>query len=327
MNPSPRSTLSVLCGLALILPVSLAQEAAADSQLRKAVTEIPHRVLFESKLDGDYDLYVMNADGTGRKNLTNTDGVDEVNGKASPDGRHIVYVRDSSEDGTRVRDVYLMAVDGSDQRKIADDARDPCWSPDSKRVAFLPAEYRRFTTSTWATRGLRIYDLESGKTTDHPNEEIEHLYSLAWTPDGKWFVATVMGGMGFRQGILAVEADGQGVFDLGLSGCRPDITSEGAASRGVTATTPSEWRAWISAASGRERLGGSAPSTPDGVGVSSASRPITRTGLRRASTCCSAADRRCGPGACGAPCRRTPGRTPLAGTSPSLPRRRGSGWS
>ena len=156
MNPSPRSTLSVLCGLALILPVSLAQEAAADSQLRKAVTEIPHRVLFESKLDGDYDLYVMNADGTGRKNLTNTDGVDEVNGKASPDGRHIVYVRDSSEDGTRVRDVYLMAVDGSDQRKIADDARDPCWSPDSKRVAFLPAEYRRFTTSTWATRGLRI---------------------------------------------------------------------------------------------------------------------------------------------------------------------------
>ena len=225
--PFPHRVGSIVFALALWPAAAAAQPADAHPGLKKALADVPHRIIFESKHDGDYDLYVMNADGSARKNITNTDGVDEINAKASPDGRHIAFVRDSTEDGRRVRDVYVMGADGSAPRKIADDARDPCWSPDSSKIAYLPAEYRRFTTSTWATRGLKIHDLESGRTATHPNDDIEHLYSLAWAPDGKWFVATVMGGMGFRQGILAVEADGTRVFDLGLSGCRPDITSDG----------------------------------------------------------------------------------------------------
>lgn len=215
----------VLALLAIAAP-GQAQTADADD-LKNALAAAPYKIVFETKRDGNFELYVMNADGSGMKNLTNTPDVNEVNPKASPDGKYIAFAADSREDGKRVRDVYFMKADGSQRTKVADDARDPCWSPDGKRLAYLPSEYRRFSTSTWATRGLRIFDLETRKTVPHPNSDIEHLYSLAWTPDGKWFVATVMGGLGYRHGILAVEADGHAVHSLRLGGCRPDIASDG----------------------------------------------------------------------------------------------------
>ncbi len=219
----PLATLATLA--ALVVPV-LAQDSD-EVKLKKALASFPHRLVFESKREGNVDVYVMNADGSGVKNLTNTADVNEVNPKASPDGRMIAFAADATEEGRRVRDLYVMAADGSGRRKIADDARDPCWSPDARRVAFLPSEYRRFSTSTWATRGLKVYDLESKKTVTHPNRDISHVYSLTWTPDSKWFVATVMGGLGYRSGILAIEADGQDVHRLRLEGCRPDISSDG----------------------------------------------------------------------------------------------------
>ena len=53
-------------------------------------------------------------------------------------------------------------------------------------------------------------DVRTGQTREHVNPKLHHLYTLNWSPDGKWFVATVHGGMGFRHTILAIEADGFG---------------------------------------------------------------------------------------------------------------------
>jgi len=50
---------------------------------------------------------------------------------------------------------------------------------------------------------------------------------LNCSPDGKWFVATVHGGMGFSHSIIAFEAEGDKVYDLGLEGCRPNIRPDG----------------------------------------------------------------------------------------------------
>lgn len=232
--PTPRGRCpSFVCTFALVLmstatvPAQTPAPAETDDPLRAELASYPHRVVFETKRDGNWELYLMKADGSGMKNLTNTPDVHEINPKASPDGRLIAFAADLMEEGRKVRDLYYMKADGSDRKKIADDARDPCWSPDGKRIAYLPAEYGRHTTSTWATRGLRIYDLETGKTTDHPNGDIEHLYTLAWSPDAKYFIATVHGGMGYRQAIVAIEADGRRVHDLRLRGCRPDVSADG----------------------------------------------------------------------------------------------------
>ena len=62
----------------------------------------------------------------------------------------------------------------------------------------MKGEFEKFTYSDVATKGLFIYDLKTGKTREHVNNKLHHLYTLNWSPDGKWFVATVHGGMGFR---------------------------------------------------------------------------------------------------------------------------------
>ncbi len=75
----------------------------------------------------------------------------------------------------------------------------------------------------FATRGVYIHELAFGKTRQHPNAKIEHLYTLNWPVGGKWLVATVHGGMGLSHAIVAIATDGDRVVDLKLGGCRPNV--------------------------------------------------------------------------------------------------------
>ena len=187
----------------------------------------PHKIVCESFRSGNWELYLMNADGSNAVNLTKTPDVDELYPKGSPDGSKICFVADEGTGAKRQRNLYYIRADGSGRTKVADNAREPCWNGDSTEIAYLPGELDQFTYSDFATKGLRIYTLETKQTRDHPNSKIQHLYTLNWSPDGKWFVATVHGGMGFKHSIIALEAEGDGVYDLKLGGCRPDLSPDG----------------------------------------------------------------------------------------------------
>ena len=117
-----------------------------------------------------------------------------------------------------------MNIDGTHRVKVAHNARQACWGPDSQSIAFLKSGVRLDTRSTdYATKGVYFYDLKTGKTTEHPNcAKLYHLYNLCWSPDGKWFVATVHGGMGFKHADLAFPAQGPEVFDLTPIRCHRD---------------------------------------------------------------------------------------------------------
>ncbi|HZE97863.1 MAG TPA: hypothetical protein VE981_12620 [Planctomycetota bacterium] len=199
----------------------------SPEELLQQLKSVKHRIVCESNRDGNWDLWVLNADGSNPVNLTKTPDVAELYPKVSPDGTKIVFCADEGRGEEKVRNLYVMDVDGGKRTKIADNSREPCWSGDGTRVAFLRGEFDKFSYSDFATKGIFIYDLSSGQIRAHPNKKIEHLYTLNWTPDGKWFVATVHGGMGFKHGILALEAEGDGVFDLNLGGCRPDLSPDG----------------------------------------------------------------------------------------------------
>ncbi len=207
-------------------PAALGPQGSPEELLKELKT-VKHKIVHESNRDGHWDLWVVNADGSNPVNLTKTPDIDELYPKVSPDGTKIVFVGDEGKGDEKVRNLYVMNADGSDRRKIADNSREPCWSGDGTKVAFLRGEYDKFTYSDFATKGIFTYDLATGQIRQHPNKKIEHLYTLNWTPDGKWFVATVHGGMGFKHGILALEAEGEGVYDLNLGGCRPDLSPDG----------------------------------------------------------------------------------------------------
>jgi Tol biopolymer transport system component len=225
----PRTTLILALALAGATGAAVAQEKhkGPSEDLRSELKSYAPRVVFETKRDGNWELYLVNADGSNPVNLTRTPDVGELYPKPAPDGSKIVFVADEGKGSAMVRNLYVMNADGTGRLKIADNAREPCWSPDGRSIAYMKGEYAKYTVSDFATKGLFIYDVATGQTREHPNLKLEHLYTLNWAPGGKWFVSTVHGGMGFSHAILAIEADGDRVIDLKLGGCRPNVRSDG----------------------------------------------------------------------------------------------------
>ncbi len=204
----------------------------ASSELK--LKEIPFKIVYETYRNTNgkenWELYLINADGSNPVNLTNSPNVDEMYPHASPDGRRICFVADEQIGRQKVRNVYYMNIDGSGRVKVAENARQACWGPDGKTIAYLKGEFERYTIKDFATKGLFFYDIETGKHRKHPNKNLHHLYNICWSAAADWFLATVHGGMGFKHANLAFEANGTKVFDLtkyGVTGCRPDCSGDG----------------------------------------------------------------------------------------------------
>ena len=94
------------------------------------------KIAFTSERDnGDREIYVMNADGSGQFRLTASPGFDE-NPSWSPNGKRIAF--DSMRDGNL--EIYVMNADGTKQSRVTNHpALDaiPSWSQDSKRIVFV----------------------------------------------------------------------------------------------------------------------------------------------------------------------------------------------
>ncbi len=195
---------------------------------------IPFKIVYETYRETggreNWELFVMNADGSNPVNLTNTPNLDEMYPHVSPDGTKICFVTDEGRGRDKVRHVYYMNVDGSNRVHVATNAREPCWCFDSKSIAYLKGEYERYSTREYATAGLMYYHLENDFHSPHINPELEHLYAICWSPCGRWFVAAVHGGMGYSDTIIVFEAFGKRLFDLAkwdVKGCRPDLSTDG----------------------------------------------------------------------------------------------------
>ena len=204
-----------------------AAEADKRAQLRDQLKKVPYKIVYESYRGKDWDLFVMKADGSGGRNLTKTPDVDDMYPHASPDGKRVAFVVDAGAGKDKSRSVYVIGIDSAGRKRIASNARQPCWGPKGQ-LACLPGEFERFTYKDYATKGLVIHDVKTGRQRPHVNARLHHLYNPCWSPDGKWFAATVHGGMGHKHANLVFEADGTKVFKLpGVGGCRPDFSPDG----------------------------------------------------------------------------------------------------
>ena len=86
------------------------------------------------KNNGNADIYVINADGSGLTQLTNN-AYYEGSPNWSPDGKKIVF----SAHVTDNNDLYIMNLDGSGLTQLTNDPAgemDAAWSPDGTRIAF-----------------------------------------------------------------------------------------------------------------------------------------------------------------------------------------------
>ena len=91
------------------------------------------RIAFASNRDGNYEIYVVDADGTNATRVTTTEA-NETEPAWTPDGQRIVFQSDASG----APQVWIMNADGSGQRALTDGPAnmEPAVSPDGSTIAF-----------------------------------------------------------------------------------------------------------------------------------------------------------------------------------------------
>jgi TolB protein len=93
------------------------------------------KIVFHSSAGGNNtQIFVMDADGTGREQLTDN-SFSNVAPEISPDGSQIVFVSD--RDGSN--HVHLMDIDGNNQRRLTDvpdEEGEPTWAPSGNRIYY-----------------------------------------------------------------------------------------------------------------------------------------------------------------------------------------------
>ena len=153
------------------------------------------------------ELYVMRSDGTSIRRVMRFHTVASAP-HWSPAGDRIVF----SSDRAGVFDLYSVAPDGTDLRRITDHGQAagyawvPRWSPDASRITF----YATFSSSGSAS----IYWVpadggEPYRVTHGPASGWDAYPD--WSPDGQWIEFTRKAG---QQQLYAIRSDGSDVTQL-----------------------------------------------------------------------------------------------------------------
>jgi Tol biopolymer transport system component len=136
------------------------------------------RLAFHGERDGELDIWVINQDGSGRKQLTDSPG-DDAHPSWSPDGTSIAF---TSERGGKP-DIWVMKADGSDPVNLTNtQSRDryPMWSPDGARIAF--------NTNRDGNQEIYVMNADGSNPVNVSRSPGSKEGLADWSPDGKRLV-------------------------------------------------------------------------------------------------------------------------------------------
>ncbi len=185
-----------------------------------AVVDAPARIAFVSHREGNPEIYVMDADGGNQRRLTNNPDKD-YSPSWSPDGKRIIFM--SNRDGHThlihgwsTYEIYVMDADGSNPQNLTNDRnddRDPAWSPDGKRIAFVSNRDGFKNAERVITHEIYVMDADGGNPQNLTND-LNNDSSPSWSPDGKRIVfSSARDGhfeneFGITDEIYVMDADG-----------------------------------------------------------------------------------------------------------------------
>jgi Tol biopolymer transport system component len=173
--------------LAVLVALTVAAGALAE-QARPAQAAFPGangKIVFASDRttgadninnpDGDYEIFVMNKDGSGVTQLTGNDQKLDIDPAVSPDGKKIAFTSNRDDN----YEIYVMNADGSDQTRLTREPTEdsePTWSPDGTKIAFTSARDGNYEIYSMLANGALQTNLTKNAGADE---------GPAFSPDGK----------------------------------------------------------------------------------------------------------------------------------------------
>jgi Tol biopolymer transport system component len=194
------------------------------------------QLVFVGYVGDGVDLFTIDADGTGLRNITNI-ARHTTQPSWSPDGRQITYVRTDADS----QDIHLVNADGSDNHQLTGGLEhefNPVWSPDGEWIAFLRTVFVE-TASSEPDRAATEAAEDDDSAADsqaadgdfqtmiclmRPDGSDERVLAtvhfaegLQWSPDGQQLAFSTYGN--FRENehaqVVNVGGSGQHAFDNG----------------------------------------------------------------------------------------------------------------
>jgi Tol biopolymer transport system component len=158
-------------------------------------------IAFYSDLDGDDEIFVINADGSNLTQLTNNLS-DDYSPAWSPDGNRIAFLRGEEHQN------FVMDADGKNITLISDNLS-AGWSPRGS------PDGHQYVYSALGDGGMRIFivDVDGSNRQQLANAPLgAHDRDPAWSPNGRYIAFSRSGN------IYVMDADGSNQIILTLGG-------------------------------------------------------------------------------------------------------------
>ncbi|MHC4259964.1 MAG: DUF5050 domain-containing protein, partial [Planctomycetota bacterium] len=162
------------------------------------------KIAFMSNRDGNFEIYIMNADGNEQKNLTNNPARDFLPSWA-PDGSKIAFTSDrdvtdkaSVSQRKRIGEIYSMNANGGQQKRLTNNSRgalEASWSPDGNKIAFVSEHAPKDINEAkeWHEKmgyvgynlEIHIMNADGSKLKRLTHKPFTANSAISWSPDGK----------------------------------------------------------------------------------------------------------------------------------------------
>ncbi len=249
-------TAAVLAGLLLALGAACRKGAAGDpsapggldlGSLRPA-RAFPGRIVFQSDMDGDAEIYLLTNRGVAR--LTDNDWSDEYP-RWSPDGRRIAFAANPGG----AYDIFVMNADGTGIARVTDGPHDevePAWAPDGTKLAYTEEIKRPFgkRDSLW------LKDLATGRAERPAVAFADPAALAAFSPAAPFLAFTGKKAPGWDVFICDLETGASRPLTAGGHACRPRFSPDGGLIAYVSHEADGKGDVWLMApdGSGQRRL-------------------------------------------------------------------------
>jgi TolB protein len=148
----------------------------SNSEINEVCWTADGRIIYSGRTTGrQLDLWVMNADGTGNRQLTFSNDLHEYAPGLSPDGRQVVFMTNREN----LRTIWRMGVEGGAAKELVrnvDNRADPHVSPDSQWVYYNSRD-ETGNTAFWKV------PFDGGQPV-----KVREQTACRLSPDGKWFL-------------------------------------------------------------------------------------------------------------------------------------------
>jgi Tol biopolymer transport system component len=218
---------------------------AASSQIPRAAIPFAGKIVFQSNLDGDNEIFLLTENSL--LQLTHNTWEDNYP-KWAPDGEQIAFTANPQGNF----DIFIMKGNGSEIRPVTDSSAneiEPSWFPDGSHLVYT-LEDKRLLRKTYALYKVRLQTRKRRRLIPEFNNShgLAHL-----SPDSTWVTFTGKRMMGWDVAVYDLSKNRVYFLDEGGKSCRARFSPGGDKLAYVSSKADGKGDIWMMNPDGSEK--------------------------------------------------------------------------